>query len=74
MANTGPSHSVDTETSEAIAGLEFPADREELVKQARAHGADPRIIDTLENVRERTYFSSEELLEDIGGNWPPAQP
>lgn len=72
MANTGPSHSVDTETNEAIAGLEFPASRDELVKQARAHGAGPRIIDTLEQIPERTYFSSEEVLKDIGENWPPA--
>ncbi|MDX1635237.1 MAG: DUF2795 domain-containing protein [Marinobacter sp.] len=66
MAMTKPHQRVDKVTSEAVAGLEFPASRDELVEQARAHGADPRIIDTLENIPERTYFSSEEVLKDIG--------
>ncbi|SFR61711.1 Protein of unknown function [Marinobacter daqiaonensis] len=66
MATSDPEKRVDTQAHDAIAGLEFPASRDELVEQARAHGADPRIIDTLEHIPEGTYFSSEDVLKDLG--------
>lgn len=68
MATRGPAQYIDTEANEAISGLDFPASREKLLEQARAHRMDPRIIETLENLPEGTFFHADEILKDPGGS------
>lgn len=55
-----------TDLNEAVAGLEFPASRDELVRQARGHSMDDQIIETLQHMPQRTYRSIEDVIQGLG--------
>lgn len=44
-----------------------PASRDEPVEQARAHGMDDQIIETLRSMPERRYRSMDDVRKDLGG-------
>lgn len=56
-----------TDWGGTLAGPNFPASREELVEQARAHGMGDQIIETLLHMPEGQYRSMEDVRKDLGG-------
>lgn len=50
-----------------LAGLEFPADRSEVVEHARAQRADSALVTALRALPEGTYTSAAEVAEHVGG-------
>lgn len=50
-----------------ISQLSFPASREQLVEQARAHGMDDELIQTLEHMPQSHYASLDDLRRGMGG-------
>lgn len=67
---------VDTDTvaagavanvAEAIKGIAFPAAKEDVVRFARARGADASVIETLDALpAERRYENPVELFDAVG--------
>lgn len=55
-----------TEIQEHLAGLDYPADRSDIVSHARGKGASDEILDILEEVDDRTYDSPADLMKSIG--------
>ena len=49
-----------------LARLDLPASREELVEQARAHGADDEVIEALLHMPQTHYDSLDELRQGLG--------
>jgi hypothetical protein len=46
--------------------LDLPAERDELVKQARAHGMDDELIEVLQRMPEKQYGSLDEVSRILG--------
>lgn len=43
------------EVQKSLAGVDYPADREQLIEHARQHGAEEGIVSALEKIPDRTY-------------------
>ena len=57
------------EAQEFLAGMNYPADRDEIVKHAERSGADRNVISFLERLPNREYESPTEVsqgLSDVG--------
>lgn len=50
-----------------ISQLSFPANRDQLVEQARAHGIDDEVIQALQHMPESHYASLDELRRGLSG-------
>lgn len=48
-----------------LAGVDYPADRDSLVKAARENGADDALIDQLQEIPERTYSGPDQVSEAV---------
>lgn len=47
--------------------LNFPLTKQNLIQQARKHGATCKIIDDLESIPDKEYTSSESIFEELEG-------
>jgi hypothetical protein len=52
-----------------VSRLDFPASRDELVEQARAHGMGDEMIEALQHMPDSHYASFDELRQGLG--WEP---
>lgn len=50
----------------ALAGMDFPADKEDLLRHARETGASADILDTLEGLPDGTYRSPADISKAMG--------
>lgn len=60
------------DVAEHLEGVDFPARREELVRQARGNNAPPEVVDRLERLDEDTYTEMAEVRRALGGNRAPS--
>ena len=49
-------------------GVDYPADRDQLVVHAREHGADDDVLQTLEAIGDRRYEDPTEVSEAVAGS------
>lgn len=49
-----------------LAGLDYPADKQEIVEYATNQGVDPTMMVTLQKLPEQTYSNPEEVSEALG--------
>lgn len=49
-----------------LAGLDYPADKQEIVEYATNQGVDPTVMATLQKLPEQTYSNPEEVSEALG--------
>lgn len=49
-----------------LRGIDFPADRQEILDQARSNGAPGEVLDVLEHIPERDYGNMAELMKGVG--------
>lgn len=56
-----------TEVQEFLAGLEYPAMKDEIIDFARDQGARDEVVDTLERLPDQEYDNPTALSEEIGG-------
>lgn len=68
MAGGMPRHGINTDFNKAMEGLRFPASRAELVEQARARQMDDQVIEVLEHMPERQFFSADDIVGGLGDN------
>jgi len=47
--------------------LHFPLTKQELIQQAKKHGASCKIIEDLESIPDREYTSSEDVFMEFEG-------
>lgn len=45
-------------------GMKFPAHRDDMVRQAKENGADQGVIETLHVLRDRTYESISDVMNE----------
>jgi hypothetical protein len=57
-----------TEVQKALKGMDYPADREELVEHAKRNGADQEIIDALENMDKQNFDGPNAVMKGLRGN------
>lgn len=50
---------------EAIAGIDYPASRDDLIEQARANNADDDVIAVLERLPRLTFASPTEVTSQV---------
>lgn len=50
MANPSP-----IDLQKALGGIDYPANRDQLVEHARSHGGDSAVVDQLQKVPDREY-------------------
>lgn len=55
------------EVQEALAGVDYPASKQELREHAREHGADERVMNFLEQIPERDYTQPTEISKELSG-------
>jgi hypothetical protein len=48
-----------------LGGIDFPANREKILSVAREHGADDRVLKTLEKLPDRTYDGPNAISKEI---------
>ncbi|HEY8476663.1 MAG TPA: DUF2795 domain-containing protein [Chloroflexota bacterium] len=49
-----------------LKGLQFPAEKDDVLRVARQHHAPPRVMGVLERIESRTYTNMGSLLEEVG--------
>jgi hypothetical protein len=47
--------------------LNFPITKQNLIQQAKKHGATCKIIEDLESIPDKDYTSSDSVIEELGG-------
>jgi len=58
-------HSVSNVTHH-LKGIHFPASKRDLVRQARANGADGDIMDVLESVPDQQFETAADVMKAVG--------
>jgi hypothetical protein len=64
MANISP-----VEVQETLSGVDYPADKQQLMDMARDNGADQEVLDALEGIPDQEYGSPTDVtsaLSDSG--------
>ena len=49
-----------------LGGVDYPADKSSLVKRAKDHGADENVLNALNQMREKTFNSPNDVSEEMG--------
>ena len=57
-----------------LEGVDYPADREALVRAAEQHRADDRVLDALRSLPARSYAKPTEVSEAISGGAGGGEP
>lgn len=57
-----------TEVQKALKGMDYPADRDELVEQAKRNKADQEILDLLTNMDEDTFDGPNAVMKALRGD------
>jgi len=53
------------DVTKALGGIDFPADRSQLIKHARSNDADARIIHFLEQIPDKQYDQPTEIEHQL---------
>ena len=61
MATVSPA-----EVQKNLAGVEYPASKEELIQVAQREGASEEVLGALENIEDREYQSPTDVMEEFG--------
>ncbi len=54
------------EAQKALAGISFPAEKQDLVERAKENDADERVMDFLERIPDREYEGVTDVSKEIG--------
>ncbi|WP_374984286.1 DUF2795 domain-containing protein [Streptomyces fradiae] len=54
------------EMQKNLGGVSYPASKEEIVRQARAHGAGEKVMDALESIPDKEYDSPAAVSKEVG--------
>lgn len=65
--STGQGNGGPTQISRNLKGIRFPADRDQLVKQARANGASSDVIRRIQDMPNRAYGNMAEVMKGSKG-------
>ncbi len=57
-----------TEVQKALKGMDYPADRDDLVQQAERNGADQEIIDALKGMDRDSFDGPNAVMKGLRGN------
>lgn len=49
-----------------LKGLDYPASKQEVINYAEKHGADQRVIETLERMEDQTFDMPADISQAIG--------
>lgn len=49
-----------------LKGIGFPADKQQLVRQAEQNGADKEVLDTLEQMPDKQYGDMADVMKGFG--------
>lgn len=49
-----------------LGGVDYPAKKDELIKHARDHGADKKVLDTLKSLPMNNFNSPNDISEAFG--------
>jgi hypothetical protein len=61
MANMSP-----VEVQKYLSGLDYPAEKDEIVGYAEDQGAEDEILQVLQRLPEKTYNAPAEVSEELG--------
>ncbi|GAA4931776.1 DUF2795 domain-containing protein [Streptomyces coeruleoprunus] len=53
------------EIQKSLGGVSYPASKDEIVKQAKQHGADRKIMDALKSMPDKEYDSPAEVNKEV---------
>ncbi|MEU0088122.1 DUF2795 domain-containing protein [Streptomyces sp. NPDC006274] len=53
------------ELQKALGGVGYPADKKQIVDQAKQHGADEKIMNALGSLPEKTYDSPADVNKEV---------
>lgn len=56
------------EMQKNLGGVEYPASKDEIVRQAKEHGAGREVMDALESLPDREYDSPAAINKEVGGD------
>lgn len=68
MDISGLTDKIPGQVSKYLDGLSFPAEKEEVVKQAEANQADAKIVAALKKLPPGVYNSANEVAEKVGAS------
>lgn len=54
------------EVQKALGGMEYPANKKSVVKHAREHEADTRVMNFLERIPDREYGRATDISHELG--------
>jgi hypothetical protein len=57
-----------TEVQKALKGVEYPADRDDLVAQAERNGASDELVDALRRTDERRFEAPTDVMKAMSGS------
>lgn len=52
--------------AQALGGIDFPADKKKMLEYARSHGADPQVLQLIEQMPEEQYTSMADVFKGVG--------
>jgi hypothetical protein len=59
---SNPAFQLEHEMASALKGIDFPADREEIVRQAKANGASSEVLKAFDRLRDGDYDNVAQVM------------
>jgi hypothetical protein len=54
-----------TDVQKALSGMDYPADKKDLVEHAKNNGADDQIIDNLQKIPDKRYDGPDQVQKEV---------
>ena len=65
-ANEGSGMQTPTSIARCLNGMDFPANKNEIMEYAEDNNADDELLDTLERLPEKQYGNMADVMQGIG--------
>lgn len=56
------------EIEKSLKGIDFPADKGDLIKKAKENGASGDVVDMLNKLSDKKYNNPAEITKELGGD------
>lgn len=53
-------------------GIDFPANKQDLIEQAKKNGADEKVMNMLDQMEEREYAGMKDVMKEYGKQYEKA--
>ena len=66
--NTNTTNVLSADIQKVLAGVNFPAEKQALIKEAKKKGASGEVMNSLNGISNREYMNSADVISEIEGD------